>query len=404
MKSEWTTRSISDIAEINPRESISKGSIAKKIPMDVLQPFTRDVPGYQMEKFKGGTKFRNMDTIMARITPCLENGKTAQVRCLDNGEVGFGSTEYIVFRAKEGTDPDYLYYLICSPLVRDPAIKSMVGSSGRQRVQTDVVANLQIAVPDFDEQKNIGGLLKALDDKIQLNTAINKNLEAQGLALYKSYFIDFDPYEGTRPKGWNVVSLEDVCLKITDGSHYSPKDDSGAPYPMYSVKDMETYGFNSSSCKHISADEFERMKKSDCVPLVNDILVAKDGSYLKEIFICSEQKDEAVLSSIAIFRPDPNVILPDILLFLLKQPSIRADVADNYVSGSALPRIVLKDFKKYQFILPPIDEQRKIGNILHSFRMQITSNVNENNRLNALRDALLPKLMSGEIDVSDIDF
>ena len=404
MKSEWTTRSISDIAEINPRESISKGSIAKKIPMDVLQPFTRDVPGYQMEKFKGGTRFRNMDTIMARITPCLENGKTAQVRCLDNGEVGFGSTEYIVFRAKEGTDPDYLYYLICSPLVRDPAIKSMVGSSGRQRVQTDVVANLQIAVPDFDEQKNIGGLLKALDDKIQLNTAIKKNLEAQGLALYKSYFIDFDPYEGTRPKGWNVVSLEDVCLKITDGSHYSPKDDSGAPYPMYSVKDMETYGFNSSSCKHISADEFERMKKSDCVPLVNDILVAKDGSYLKEIFICSEQKDEAVLSSIAIFRPDPNVILPDILLFLLKQPSIRADVADNYVSGSALPRIVLKDFKKYQFILPPIDEQRKIGNILHSFRMQITSNVNENNRLNALRDALLPKLMSGEIDVSDIDF
>lgn len=364
MKSEWTTRSISDIAEINPRESINKGSIAKKIPMDVLQPFTRDVPGYQMEKFKGGTRFRNMDTIMARITPCLENGKTAQVRCLDNGEVGFGSTEYIVFRAKEGTDPDYLYYLICSPLVRDPAIKSMVGSSGRQRVQTDVVANLQIAVPDFDEQKNIGGLLKALDDKIQLNTAINKNLEAQGLALYKLYFIDFDPYEGTRPKGWNVVSLEDVCLKITDGSHYSPKDDSGAPYPMYSVKDMETYGFNSSSCKHISADEFERMKKSDCVPLVNDILVAKDGSYLKEIFICSEQKDEAVLSSIAIFRPDPNVILPDILLFLLKQPSIRADVADNYVSGSALPRIVLKDFKKYQFILPPIDEQRKIGNIL----------------------------------------
>lgn len=173
---------------------------------------------------------------------------------------------------------------------------------------------------------------------------------------------------------------------------------------MYSVKDMETYGFNSSSCKHISAAEFERMKKSDCVPLVNDILVAKDGSYLKEIFICSEQKEEAVLSSIAIFRPNPNVILPDVLLFLLKQPSVRADVADNYVSGSALPRIVLKDFKKYQFTLPPINEQRKIGDILHSFRMQIAANVKENHRLTSLRDSLLPKLMSGEIDVSDIDF
>lgn len=218
MKSEWTTRSISDIAEINPRESISKGSIAKKIPMDVLRPFTRDVPGYQMEKFKGGTRFRNMDTIMARITPCLENGKTAQVRCLDNGEVGFGSTEYIVFRAKEGTDPDYLYYLICSPLVRDPAIKSMVGSSGRQRVQTDVVANLQIAVPDFDEQKNIGGLLKALDDKIQLNTAINKNLEQQAQALFKSWFLDYEPWDGSVPDSWKHGKLGDFAEIKRGGS------------------------------------------------------------------------------------------------------------------------------------------------------------------------------------------
>ena len=176
MKSEWTIRSISDIAEVNPRESLSKGSVAKKIPMDVLQPFTRDIPSYRMEAFKGGTKFRNLDTIMARITPCLENGKTAQVRCLDDGEVGFGSTEYIVFRAKEGVDPDYLYYLICSPLVRNPAIKSMVGSSGRQRVQTNVISALQVAVPHYEDQVKIGGLLRGIDDKIQLNTQINKNL------------------------------------------------------------------------------------------------------------------------------------------------------------------------------------------------------------------------------------
>ena len=75
------------------------------------------------------------------VSTCLENGKTAKVDILDDGEVGFGSTEYIVFRAIEGvSDPDYIYYLVCSPLVRDPAIKSMVGSSGRQRVQTNVLA------------------------------------------------------------------------------------------------------------------------------------------------------------------------------------------------------------------------------------------------------------------------
>ena len=113
---------------------------------------------------------------MARITPCLENGKTAKVSILDDGEIGFGSTEYIVFRAKEGVDEDFIYYLVCSPLVREPAIKSMVGSSGRQRVQMDVVQNLEIMVPDYEEQKRISVILKSLDDKIAANTEVNKNL------------------------------------------------------------------------------------------------------------------------------------------------------------------------------------------------------------------------------------
>jgi len=121
-----------------------------------------------MVPYSGGTKFRNGDTIMARITPCLENGKTAKVGILEEGEVAFGSTEYIVFRAKEGVDEDFLYYLICSPLVRDPAIKSMVGSSGRQRVQTDVVQNLEIMLPPYEEQKNhIGTFLNRWTIRLQ---------------------------------------------------------------------------------------------------------------------------------------------------------------------------------------------------------------------------------------------
>lgn len=178
MKSEWTEVRLSDIALFNPTERLSKGTVAKKVAMDKLQPFCRDIPAYEWEPYAGGTKFRNGDIIMARITPCLENGKTAQINILEDNEIGFGSTEYIVFRAKERTDPDYLYYLICSPVVREPAIKSMVGSSGRQRVQTDVVENLIVSVPPFEEQKGIGMLLKSLDDKIALNNQINNNLAA----------------------------------------------------------------------------------------------------------------------------------------------------------------------------------------------------------------------------------
>ena len=174
----WLEKRMDEIVYFNPRESIPKGAITKKIAMDKLQPFCRDVPGFEMEPFFGGTKFRNGDTIMARITPCLENGKISKVDVLDEDEVGFGSTEYIVYRAKEGNDPDFIYYLVTSPVVREPAIKSMVGSSGRQRVQTDVVQRLVVKVPGLEEQRAIARIMKSLDDKIKSNRKVNENLAA----------------------------------------------------------------------------------------------------------------------------------------------------------------------------------------------------------------------------------
>ena len=173
----WETKRLEEVIIFNPKESIKKGSEAKKIAMDVLKPFYRDIPSFELTEYNGGVKFRNGDTIMARITPCLENGKIAKVNILNDNEVGFGSTEYIVFRSiKDITDEDFVYYLVCSPFIREPAIKSMVGSSGRQRVQTDVLQNLEISIPDLETQCKIGSLLRSIDDIIALNTAINENL------------------------------------------------------------------------------------------------------------------------------------------------------------------------------------------------------------------------------------
>lgn len=188
---EWVSKRLDEIVEFNPRETIKKGVIAKKIAMDKLQPFCRDITEFELEPFSGGTKFRNGDTIMARITPCLENGKTAKVNILEDGEVGFGSTEYIVFRAKEGVDADFIYYLISSPFVREPAIKSMVGSSGRQRVQMDVLQNLTLMIPSFEEQNKVAGVLKVIDDKIALNRQINDNLPPCRIEIQSGKTISF---------------------------------------------------------------------------------------------------------------------------------------------------------------------------------------------------------------------
>ena len=178
---------------------------------------------------------------------------------------------------------------------------------------------------------------------------------------------------------WKEYKLEDLCLKITDGSHFSPQGIKDG-YPMFSVKDMLEYGFDYSNCKYISETDFEAMKKGDCVPQKGDILVAKDGSFLKQIFICCETKNEAILSSIAIFRPNQELVIPSFLCYLLKSPQIYNYIALNCVSGSALPRIVLKDFKKVKMPVPPLPTQQKIAAILSSLddKIELNNRTNEN--------------------------
>ena len=386
MKSEWTIKKISEIAEINPRESIKKGIVAKKIPMDVLQPFTRDVPSFQYEVFKGGTKFRNKDTIMARITPCLENGKIAQIGCLDPGEVGFGSTEYIVFRAREGTDPDFLYYLIRSPLVREPSIKSMVGSSGRQRVQTNVVADLQIAVPGIVEQKCIGDLLKVLDDKIQLNTKINKNLEAQAMALINDYC---------------ASAIEKIALgklmSFDNGYAFQSKTYlSSGKYRIITIKNVLDGKIDSQGAANIN--EIPTRMKSNCFLSKGDVLLSLTGN-VGRVGIVYE--DNLLLNQrVAKICPFNNALLPW-LYYYFRLPSTKVSL-ETIAKGTAQQNLSPVETLKLQIPFEMASANNLSQVLLTMFNMEI-SNFIESQQLSKLRDVLLPKLMSGELDVSGID-
>ena len=384
MKSEWTKKKLSDIADFNPRETIKKGAIAKKISMDVLRPFYRDIPYYVEECFSGGTKFRNGDTIMARITPCLENGKTAQVSILNDGEVGFGSTEYIVFRAKEGiADKDYLYYLVCSPEVREPAIKSMVGSSGRQRVQTDVVKNLEIDVPPLVEQEKIGSFLKAFDDKIALNDRINKNLEQQAVAVFNKFYdasTNQQPFTtlinvlgGGTPKTGNP--------EFWDGSipFFTPKD-VGTPYTFKTEKYITELGL-----KHCNSRLYP----------TNTTFVTARGTVGKISLagapMAMNQSCYALTSDIV----DPLLVY----FYVLKA----VNALKHKASGAVFDAIVTRDFDgEIINILSDADSEAALS-IIKPMMEAIHNNSKENMRLSAVRDTMLPKLMSGELDVSDLD-
>ena len=309
--------------------------------------------------------------------------------------------------------PDFFVYFFHTRLGQHRILMnaSQVGVPALAR-PTSTFKEVLVPVPPIEVQSKVMDILHSLDDKIEVNRRINDNLEQQAQALFKSWFVDFEPFKdqpfveselGMVPQGWRVVTLSDACSKITDGSHYSPKDDPFGTIPMLSVKDMLHNGFDYSSCKKINEEEYEKMKANDCVPRTKDILVAKDGSYLKEIFMCTEEIKQAILSSIAIFRSNADVIFPEILLQLLRLPKVKKDVGDNYVSGSALPRIVLKDFKKFKFIMAPIDIQNEVIESLRSLNVRIHINDKESSRLAELRDTLLPRLMSGELKVNEVE-
>ena len=392
---EWFEKRMDEIADFNPRESIQKGTIAKKVAMDKLQPFCRDVPGYEMEAFSGGTKFRNGDTIMARITPCLENGKTAKVDILDEDEVGFGSTEYIVFRAKQGNDPNFLYYLVTSPVVREPAIKSMVGSSGRQRVQTDVVQGLKVRVPDLSGQQAIAGVLKILDDKIAANRRVNDNLEEQARSIFQSWFIDYEPFGGSMPSDWLPSTLGQIAIMKTDS--WSPTKNPNVVVEHYSIPAFDE--------KHYPVFEIASGIKSNKYLLTPEsVMISKLNPDTKRIWRPMCLSEHPVCSTEFIVYEAKKKGQRDYIYSLIDSvPFFNHLCSHTTGSTNSRQRATPKSTLDFALHFPPDSVIEDFCQIVTPMYDLISTNTVENQSLAKTRDSLLPRLMSGELDVSELD-
>ncbi len=223
---------ISDLVDFNPSRPIKRGSVASFVDMASLPVGERDISDIQQKEFVGGgRRFRNGDALLARITPCLENGKTAKVSGLQDGENAFGSTEFIVLSAKKTeTDEDYVYYLARHPEFRSFAISRMEGTSGRQRVSWQAVSEFEFAFPEPHIRAHAGQFLRYLDDKIVLNRKLNETLEEMARALFQSWFVDFDPVKVKLAAVRHGRDPEKACMATISGklriSPGKPKPDT----------------------------------------------------------------------------------------------------------------------------------------------------------------------------------
>lgn len=399
-QNDWGWIKAKDFMLFNPKESIKKGTVVKNVPMDKIEPKTKEIPSYELTEYKGGVKFRNGDILMARITPCLENGKISQVSILDYNEIGAGSTEFIVLREKEGiSDKDFIYYLSNSEYFKEPAIKSMVGSSGRQRVQRDVVENLEIYVPPLETQKKIGKVLSFFDKKISLNKKINKNLEEQIETIYNSFFVYYDDFSkeeleeceiGLIPKDWELMSLGEVTTKI--------KEKVGSD-------DYKVFSAVNTGNLILSEEYFDKQVYSKNI----------------EKYIVVKQKEFAYnparINIGSIGRNDFNYdgcVSPVYVAFKVEEGYenfinmyIKSNRFNQWVvtlsSGSVRQTLNYADFSIIKIAYPPKDLVNKFNKVYDNYYEVINYNNSVISNLENIRDTLLPKLMSGEIDVSKIN-
>ena len=392
---QWMEMRAADFIEFNPRMSIKKGTIATKVAMDKLQPFTKRIPETEKAVFSGGSKFRNGDTIMARITPCLENGKTAFVDILREDEVAFGSTEFIVMRAKEGiSDPQFIYYLATSPSFRNIAIKSMVGSSGRQRVQQSVLNDLIMKVPSLEDQKKISSVFCVLDQKIALNNEINDNLQQQAAAIFRSWFVDCIPFGGTVPDEWKNVTLEDITSLVSRG--ITPKYADDTDQIVINQKCIRNHMIDLSFARN------HRPKVINNKWLrFGDLLINStgDGTLGRAAQVWFQPHNLTVDSHVTIVRPAAENMIFYIGVWGTQHEKEIESLHTGSTGQTELPR---DRVKAIELLLPDKETMDRFNALIAPMAAAIVSNQEENNRLASIRDALLPKLMSGRIDVSAI--
>lgn len=383
---EWKEVTLGDFMQCNPKRTIKKGQKARKITMDLLIPHSKTIRNWNYEPYSGGAKFQNGDTIMARITPCLENGKHAFVSILNKGEIAYGSTEYFVFCGKEDvSDNDFVYYLTKTPLFRDTAIKSMVGSSGRQRAQMDVLENLKMLVPkDISDQRRIASILSSLDRKIELNNKINADLEEMAQAIFKNWFVDFEPFKngkfvdselGMIPEGWKVGSLGDFCNVFTGKKNTNQAIEKGL-YPFFSCAP-------------------EPLASNDAIFNGKAIIIAGNGSYTGRTSFYNGGFDLYQRTYACTIREQDKENLMIFFYHMMKQFFEPTKMGGT--RGSSIPYIVMGDITQQKFPYSK-DWLIRFSNIANSMMDRKLRIDKENSRLSLLRDTLLPRLMSGELE------
>lgn len=417
---------LSDLIDFNPKRTLEKGVITPFIEMADLPEGERDVSGIGNRVFNGGgSKFNNGDTLFARITPCLENGKTAKVSGLPDNAVGHGSTEFIVMAAKDPiVDEDFVYYVARHPEFRAYAKGRMEGTSGRQRVSWQAISDYEI--PDFSrrERRGIGSVLSSMDNLISNNRRVNQVLEAMARTLFKAWFVDFEPVRakmegrwqrdqslpglpahlydvfpdrlvdsewGDIPEGWEMRSLDSIANYLNGlALQKFPPESEDEFLPV--IKIAQLRAGNTSG-----ADRASARIKPEYIVVDGDVLFSWSGSLEVEVWNggrgALNQHLFKVTSDTApkwFYFFATRHHLQNFRAIAASKATTMGHIQRKHLTNARIAVASPKGMKSFDITIAPLFDQ-------------LVSNTQQSRSLLQLRDTLLPKLISGELRIHNAE-
>jgi len=424
--SRWHPLPFSQAVTINPSVRLHKGVVYPFVDMNSVDSSRSVVFSSEERAFTGGgSRFERCDTLFARITPCLENGKITRFQGVeDDNRPAHGSTEFIVLRGRDGVSvSDYVFYLSRSPPVRDFAISQMTGSSGRQRVPTSCFDTLYVLLPPLDKQRAIAGVLGALDDKIEQNRRTARALERLAQTIFQAWFVDFEPVKakaagatsfpsmpqevfdalptrfvdseiGPLPEGWSMKAIGDVVTVKgggtpstknpdywEDGCHFwaTPKDMSRLSHPIL---------LNTE--RRITSAGVDRIS-SGLLPVGTVLMSSRAPVGYLAIAAVPTAINQGFIAMVCDGPLPPT--------YILNWAFVSIGEIKARASGTTFPEISKKNFRPLPIVQPTADVVAAYQQTADPAFELIKESVKESACLATMRDYLLPKLLGGQVRV-----
>ncbi|MFJ1472199.1 N-6 DNA methylase [Massilia orientalis] len=350
-----------DVCDINPKKSeladLPVTTSVSFVPMqDISENRISFHPRQERSLFEvrdgAYTYFRDGDILLAKVSPCFENGKAGLAHGLKNG-IGFGSSEFYVLRVSERIIPEYLYYIVTSERFHSEATSQMTGTGGLQRVPRAVLESFKIPLPTIEEQREIV-------DEI---TGYQKIIDGARQVLE-----NYQPHIAVK-KQWPVKSLSSLCLAITDGDHQPPpKSNEGVPF--ITISNIDNGDIDFSKTFFVSEKYFEALGPTKR-PRRGDILYTVTGSFGIPVLIQSEKKF-CFQRHIGLIRPAESI--NEKYLYYILRSDYAYRQAEQAATGVAQKTVSLSSLRNFNIPIPSIEEQKRIVDELDAEQVLIGAN------------------------------